>query len=444
MVLTGLSIGVPGNLALAAEAHGRHGRLPWGDLFAPAIALASEGWTVSPRFHDFLGRSEERAAHSEAGRALFYDAAGEPLAAGTRVSNPALAATLQSLADRGSDWLYQGRAGAELAAVARQATPREGGMTAADLRSYEARWRDPVCGEYRTYRICGMGPPSSGATTVFAVLKQLEEFDLAALGPDDPVSWHLFAESQRLAYADRELYLADSDFVRVPVPGLVDADYLARRGALIRRDARMASVEAGAVPGAMAQADGDEPVEQGTSHFAVIDAEGTAISYTSTVEGAFGSGHMYGGFYLNNELTDFSFAPEVDGMPVANRVEGGKRPRSSMSPTLVYDDEGNLVLAIGAAGGGTIPVQVAKALIAYIDWDMSAADAIALPGLYSPGDAMTFETGHPMLRYRAQFEALGHQLAERDMPFKANAVSFEDGRWVGAADPRSEGVAIGQ
>ena len=443
VVLTGLSIGVPGNLALAAEAHAKYGELPWADLFQPAIALARDGWTISERFHRFLDIAEARAARTPAGRTLFYDDAGERLPVGARVDNPALADTLEALARQGADWLYAERAGAELAAVARQATPRDGGMTAADVRAYEAKWREPVCGEYRAYRICGMGPPSSGATTVFAILKQLEGFDMAALGPDNATSWHLFAESQRLAYADRELYIGDSDYVTVPVSGMVDAEYLAARGSLIDADSRMEAVEAGDVA-AMALADGDEPEERGTSHFAVIDREGTAISYTSTIEGAFGSGHMYGGFYLNNELTDFSFSPVVDGRPVANRVEGGKRPRSSMSPTVVYDADGNLVLAIGAAGGGTIPVQVAKALIGFIDWDMTAQQAIALPGMYSPGDTMSFEEGHPILAHRAELEALGHTVTTREMPFKANAVAFENGRWTGAADPRSEGAAVGE
>jgi gamma-glutamyltranspeptidase / glutathione hydrolase len=442
-VVTGLSIGVPGNIALAAEAHEKYGTLPWAGLFAPAIALARDGWEITPRFREFLVQGANRAALTAEGRTLFYDAAGEPLAAGTVVRNPALAETLQALADAGPGAFYHGPMASRMAGVIAAATPGANRMTAQDFATYSATWRDSPCGLYREYRICGMGPPSSGATTVYAVLKQLERFDLAALGPQSPTSWHLFAESQRLAYADRELYLADSDFLAVPMSGLMDQDYLAQRGALISATTRMASADAGTPPGAsLALAEGSEPTENGTSHFVAVDRWGTAVSYTSTIEGGFGSGHMYGGFYLNNELTDFSFVPERDGVPVANRVEGGKRPRSSMAPTLVYGPDGALVLAVGAAGGGTIPVQVAKALIGVIDWGLPVEEAIGLPGLYAPGDAITVEEGSPLLAMRADLEALGHTVQARRLPFKANAAQLVGGQWTGAADPRSEGVAI--
>jgi gamma-glutamyltranspeptidase/glutathione hydrolase len=442
-VITGLSIGVPGNIALAAEAHERYGSLPWAALFAPAIALARDGWVVTPRFREFLQQGANRAALTPAGRALFYDAAGEPLAAGSLVRNPALAGTLEGLAQSGPAAFYHGPMAEGMASVIAAATPGEADMTPADFATYSAVWRDSPCGFYRAYRICGMGPPSSGASTVYAVLKQLEHFDLTALGPQSPTSWHLFAESQRLAYADRELYLADSDFLAVPLAGLMDEHYLTARGGLISATARMSSARAGTPPGVeVALADGDEPEERGTSHFVAVDRWGAAVSYTSTIEGGFGSGHMFGGFYLNNELTDFSFVPERGGQPVANRVEGDKRPRSSMAPTLVYAPDGSLVLAVGAAGGGTIPIQVAKALIGVIDWGLPVGEAIALPGLYSPGDAIVVEEGSPLLAMKAQLEALGHTVQARRLPFKANAAQLVGGQWTGAADPRSEGVAI--
>ncbi len=442
-VLTGLSIGVPGNVALAAEAHQRYGRLAWAELFAPAIALARDGWVLTPRSREFLAMAANRAGLTPEGRALFYDAAGAPLPAGTLVRNPALAATLEAIALGGPQAFYRGPMAEGMAGVIAAATPNDTPMTADDFAAYSAQWRDSPCGTYRQYRICGMGPPSSGATTVYAVLRQLERFDLAALGPDSPTSWHLFAESQRLAYADRELYLADADFVRVPVGGLMDADYLAQRGELISATIRMAGAPAGTPPGArLTLADGDEPLENGTSHFVAVDQWGVAVTYTSTVEGPYGSGHMFGGFYLNNELTDFSLAPELGGVAVANRVEGGKRPRSSMAPTLVYAPDGTLVLVIGAAGGGTIPVQVAKALIGVIDWGLPVEQAIALPGLYAPGNEIVVEEGSPLLAMRAELEALGHTVVERRLPFKANAAQLVDGHWLGAADPRSEGVAI--
>lgn len=442
-VVTGLSIGVPGNVALAAEAHERYGSLPWAALFAPAIALARDGWVVTPRFHEFLQQGANRAALTAEGRALFYDAAGEPLATGATVRNPALADTLAALAQAGPASFYSGPMAAGMASVIAAATPGEADMTTADFATYSAAWRESPCGVYRRHRICGMGPPSSGASTVYAVLKQLERFDLAALGPQSPTSWHLFAESQRLAYADRELYLADADFLPVPLAGLMDPDYLAARGALISATTRMSTAVAGTPAGAtVALADGDEPEERGTSHFVVVDGQGAAVSYTSTIEGGFGSGHMYGGFYLNNELTDFSFVPQRDGQVVVNRVEGGKRPRSSMAPTVVFAPDGTLVLAVGAAGGGTIPIQVAKALIGVIDWGLPVAEAIALPGLYSPGDAIVVEEGSPLLAMQAQLEAMGHTVQARRLPFKANAAQLVGGQWTGAADPRSEGVAV--
>lgn len=443
-VMSGLSIGVPSNLALAAEAHQRHGRLPWAQLFAPAIALARDGWVLSERGAQFVQTSTARATLDRAGAALFLDASGAPLPAGTRLANPQLAATLERLAAEGAQGFYHGEQANALAATIADATPGSSVMQPSDIANYRAIWREPVCGMYRAYRICGMGPPSSGATTVLAILGQLEAFDMAALGPQSPTAWHLFAESQRLAYADREAYLADGDFVSVPVAGLTDPAYLAARGSLIAADRRLDQALAG-VPAGVAHAlpDGAEPVESGTSHFAVVDSQGNAVSYTSTIEGPFGSGYMFGGFYLNNELTDFSLVPAVGGISVANRVEGGKRPRSSMAPTLVFAPDGSLRLVIGAAGGGTIPVQVAKALIGVIDWNLTAAEAIALPGLYSPGDTITLETGSPLLSMQADFEALGHTVTTRGLPFKANAVEFRDGQWLGAADPRSEGTALG-
>ncbi|RJY09540.1 gamma-glutamyltransferase [Aurantiacibacter aquimixticola] len=444
-VLTGLSVGVPGNLALAAEAHQRHGKLPWADLFQPAIRLAEDGWLLTERGAEFAERSKERATHDVELPFLFWDAEGNVAPVGTRITNGDLAFALGRLAEEGPDWLYEGSVAADLANYVAERTPRDEYMQFGDVTSYEAIPRDAVCGPYREYRICSMGPPSSGATTVLAMLGHLERFDIGALGASSPMAWHLFAESQRLAYADRELYLADSDYVPVPVAGLTDPAYLAARSMLIDPASRRASVEAGAPAGAtQALADGDEPTENGTSHFSVVDSNGNVVSWTSTIEGAFGSGLVFSGFYLNNELTDFSFRPERDGVPVANRVEGGKRPRSSMSPTIVFDADGRSVLALGAAGGSTIPVQVAKALIGYIDWDLTAQEAIALPTLYSPGDTVTLEEGLFDPAIVAALETLGHTVQMRGLPLKANAVEYRDGRWIGAADPRSEGAAVSE
>ena len=320
-------------------------------------------------------------------------------------------------------------------------------MARQDLAAYRAKPREPVCGTYRRYRICGMGPPSSGATTVFATLKQLERFNLRKLGKNSPAAWHLLAESMRLAYADRARYLADSDFVSVPLAGLIDPAYLAGRSALIDPARTNALVTAGTPPGAAAlsRADSAQQTEHGTTHFVVIDRAGNTVSYTSTVEAAFGSGLMVGGYYLNNELTDFDMAPEQNGKPVANRVEGGKRPRSSMSPTLVFAPDGKLRLAIGAAGGQTIPAQVAKAIVGVIDWKLSAQEAIALPVLYPAGNALIVEPGSLLEAMIPALKALGHdQVTARSLQFKANAIEVVGGRLAGAADPRSEGRPVSE
>lgn len=444
VVLTGLSVGVPGNVALAADAHKKFGVLPWARLFEPAIALAEDGFKVTPRFHEYLSRFTPRAGASANGKALFFNSKGSPLPVGTTVRNPALAKTLRDIAVGGEERFYRGEMADSLAETVASATPRSPAMMAQDVMRYRAQQRPPVCGTYRGYRICGMGPPSSGATTVLAILGQLERFNLKQLGPDSPVFWHLFAESQRLAYADRERYLADSDFVNVPVSWLTDPSYLAQRSALISPGKRLPKVAAGIAPEtAMAPPDGNEPPEHGTSHFAIVDKNGNAVSYTSTVEGPFGSGLMFGGFYLNNELTDFSFSPNSGERAVANRVEGGKRPRSSMSPTLIYREDGSLFMSVGAAGGGTIPVQTSRAIIAVIDFGMTPNKALALPMLYSPGNVVVLEPGPLADRLRPALEALGHTVAVRNLPLKANAIVCDTERvCTGAADPRSEGVAL--
>ena len=442
VVTTGLSVGVPGNIALAAKAHAANGSLEWEELFQPAIALARDGFLANRRLHQSLEGQIDRAGVTEFGRSLYYTAEGEPVAAGTRIVNPALAETLERIAALGPDHFYKGQYADKLAATVAAATPGGTGMTRDDVTSYEAPERDAVCGSYRDYRICGMGPPSSGGIAVIQILGQLERFDLAALGADNPVTWHLFVESQRLAYADRELYAADADFVSVPVRGLVARDYLAERSALISPDAVLDDVTAGRPRGVVtAASDGDEPPENGTSHFAVVDAEGAMISYTSTIEGPFGSGLTYGGFFLNNELTDFSFSPTRDGVPVANRVEGGKRPRSSMAPMVVYDPQGEPVLAIGAAGGSTIPVQTARSIIGIIDFGLDLEDALGLPFIMAFGDRLVLEEGSWLAERKEAFAALGHDdIATASPPLKAGGVYRTQTGWVAARDPRLDGL----
>lgn len=436
-VTSGLSVGVPGNIALAAEAHSRHGKLRWAELFEPAIALARDGFTINRRLHESLSGQTERAGLTQDARDVFFGADGLPLPVGSRITVPALAETFAAIAAGGPDVFYD-EFDEPLAAYVASQTPQDGQITANDIASYEARLRDPVCAPYRQYRVCGMGPPSSGGVAVAQMLGQLERFDLAALGPQSSRFWHLFLESQRLAYADRELYLADSDYVPVPLSGLVDPDYLAIRSALIDPESALAEVAPGTPPGSdRALADGNEPPESGTTHFAVVDGEGNAVSYTSTVEGAFGSGLWFRGFYLNNELTDFSTSPSVDGVPVANRVEGGKRPRSSMAPTIVFDEAGEVVLVIGAAGGPTIPVQVARSIIGVIDFGMTAEEALDLPLLMAFGSTIVTEKGSVVAELATEIGAFGHgEIRLLDPRGKTNALRRIPGGWEAASDPR--------
>ncbi|MFN4039472.1 MAG: gamma-glutamyltransferase [Erythrobacter sp.] len=438
-VFSGLSVGVPGNIALAAKAHAAHGTLPWAALFEPAIALAENGFVMNPRLHESLKGNKGRADKSDYARSVFFGADGEPLPVGATIRVPLLAETFRALAKDGPQAMYGSQPAAALAAYVADATPQDGTMTAADVAGYTAKERPPVCARYRVYRVCGMGPPSSGGIAVAQMLGQLERFDLAAMGPQSAEFWHIFIESQRLAYADRELYSGDSDFVEVPVAGLVDPGYLASRSALIDPSARRAKVEAGVPPGApLARGDGPEEPENGTTHFAVVDRAGNAVSYTSTIEGAFGSGLHWRGFYLNNELTDFTLTPEADGKPVANRVEGGKRPRSSMAPTIVYDAEGKVVLVIGAAGGPTIPVSVARGIIGVLDFGLGAQEALALPFAMAFGNTLLIEEDSALMTMQGELVARGHTgIRAGAAPIKANAIGRRaDGTWEVATEPR--------
>jgi gamma-glutamyltranspeptidase/glutathione hydrolase len=441
----GRSVGVPGNLRMMAMAHQRYGKVAWAALFQPAIRLARDGFKITPRLYGSLTEARRTGALSAEGRALFYQPDGNPKPVGTLVRNPAFAAFLQGIAARGAESFYAGSNARNIIATVNGAPVNPSKMTLGDIASYKVIQRAPVCGTYRGYKICGMGPSSSGGTTVFETLKQLERFNLTALGPNSPVAWHLIAESMRLAYADREQYLGDPAFVSVPTAGLMDPAYLAKRSALISPDRTMPTVAAGRPAGAPKLCTPAPVKEHGTSHFVAVDSEGNVASETSTIEDVFGSGLMVNGYYLNNELTDFNIVPDKDGCLTANRVQAGKRPRSSMSPTIVWSPNGHVRLAVGAAGGPTIPAQVLKTIIGVIDWHLSAQQAIALPVLLAPGtDTVYVERGTYLEGMMPQLQKLGHQVKSIPPGYKANAIEWVNGRWAGAADPRSEGAAVSQ
>jgi gamma-glutamyltranspeptidase/glutathione hydrolase len=442
----GRATGVPGNIRMFALAHARHGKLPWARLFDPAVRLARDGFQLTERGQQAVAQWRPEALRlTPWARATFLRADGTAKPVGSLIRNPELAGLLSELAARGPDHFYTGPVAERIVAAVRGAPRNPAPITKGDLISYDAKQREPRCGTYRGHRICGMGPPSSGATTVFAILKQLERFDLAALGPDSPDAWHLIAESTRLAYADREAYLADPDHVSVPTSGLMDPGYLASRSQLIQQSRAMPQVTHGKPPGATRTALVPHEEPAGTSHMVASDRWGNVANLTSTIEAPWGSGLTVDGMFLNNELTDFHVVPTgPDGALVANRPEGGKRPRSSMSPTIVYGPDGEVRLAVGAAGGATIIMQVAKAIIGVVDWGRSAQQALALPTLTSAGQGIAVERGSALERLVPALRAKGHKVSVRPPGFKANAIERVNGRWVGAADPRSEGVALGE
>ncbi|WP_157216044.1 gamma-glutamyltransferase [Flavisphingomonas formosensis] len=439
----GYSVGVPGNIRLAARAHQRWGKLPWAKLFDPAIKLAEDGYTISKTTNRALGMVAPLWRDFPDAQALYWQD-GKPKAAGTLNRNPALAALLRKIAAEGPDAFYKGENAAAITRAVAQAKHNPTALTEADLAAYQAKEQPAICGRYRGYRICGMGPSSSGAVTILQMLGMIERFDLAKLGKDSPVAWHLIGEAMRLAYADREEYLGDTAFVPVPVAGMIDPAYLAVRSKLISTSATLGKYEAGTPPGAAprtAAISGEVPA---TTHFVAADGMGDVATMTSTVEGPFGSQLVVNGMVLNNELTDFTFAPEKDGAPVANRVEAGKRPLSSMSPTIVYGPDGKVALAVGSAGGKRIIMHVMKALVGYIDWKLPAQDAIALPNIFFNKNGLMVEQGTALDAMRPALAKLGETAVAADLPSKLNAIESTPHGWRGAADPRSEGVALAE
>jgi len=459
----GRAVGTPGLLRMLELAHREHGRLPWARLFEPAIALAEDGFALSPRLYAALAQAQGVLANDAEAGAYFFTAGGTPKAVGTILRNPAFAATLRAIARDGADAFHRGAVADEIVAVVRSHSLNPGLLVAADLAGYRAVKRDPVCGRYRAKTICGMGMPSSGTVTLLMTLAMLEGRDLRAMRPDSVDAVHLIAETQRLAYADRAVYMADADFVDVPLAGLLDSGYLAGRAKLIDASRSMGVPRAGQPPGCCKgprQASGLHREEAGTSHVSIVDARGNAVSMTTTIESAFGSHVMVRGFLLNNQLTDFSFAPAgSDGAPVANRVEGGKRPRSSMTPVLVFGDGMRLEAVLGSPGGSAIIRYVTKAIVGIYDWGLDVQQAIDLPNFGAEASATTvLERGTAVATLADPLRARGHAVAIVDQNSGLHGIvrhvvrrngywgplRSEDGGWAGGADPRREGVAAGR
>jgi len=439
-VVSGRSIGVPGVLRLLELAHARHGRLPWARLFEPAIRLAEAGFPMSPRLHGLLA-VDKFLRGDAAARALFYRDDGSPRPVGSTIANPAYAATLRVIATQGADAFYRGPIAEDIVRAV-HADPRPGDMTREDLARYTAIEREPVCGRYRTRRICGMGPPSAGAIVVLQILGILERSGFARAAPGSAEALHLFAEAGRLAYADRNHYIADPAFSPQPVAGLLAPDYLDARAKLIGARS-MGAAEPGRPAGVAAIGPAHAGTGSGTTHFSIVDARGDVVAMSASIENAFGARRMVRGFLLNNQLTDFAFDPRSRGAPAANRVQGGKRPRSTMSPTFVFAPDASLEMALGSPGGRAIANYVAKVIVGVLDWGLDLQSAVALPNFGSTNGPTFVERGSAYENLAEALEARGHVLNLARMTSGVHAIRRTPGGWRGAADPRREGVARG-
>jgi gamma-glutamyltranspeptidase/glutathione hydrolase len=440
---SGLSVGTPGTPRLLEVAHARFGRLAWKELFQPAIELAERGFPVSERLHRQL--AAEQLKWNEVARAYFFEAAGKPKAVGTTLRNPEFAATLRAIAAGGADAFYTGEVARDVVAAVRSHPAGAGTLSLEDLSGYRVRDVEGLCGKYRAWKVCGMPPSSSGGVALLQILGALERFDLAAVRPGSAQAVHLKAEAERLAFADRGRYLGDDRFVDVPLQGLVAPAYVASRSRLIAPERSMGVAVPGN-PAGVKTAYRDDMLDEvpGTSHISIVDAQGNAVSMTTTIEGNFGNGTLVRGFFLNNQLTDFNFVPVENGVVAANAVAPGKRPRSSMAPTMVFDGAGRLELVAGSPGGSLIIGYVAKALIATLDWNLDPQRAIDLPNFGSRNGPTEVEQGSELEAVQASLKAMGHDVRAIPMTSGLQVIRRAANGWQGGSDPRREGVARGR
>ncbi|MBV7300413.1 gamma-glutamyltransferase [Enterovibrio paralichthyis] len=444
-VVGGLSVGTPGTVRLMHDTHAKYGKLSWRTVLTPAIELAQNGFEVSPRLAALIEGDAERLRRYPATYQYFFDDNGNPLTIGQRLTNPDYANTLKLVAED-IDNFYEGEIADDIVATVQNAAGNPGVLSKDDLAEYKVIERKPVCAPYHQYRVCGMGPPTSGGITVGQILGILSHFPLQNLGKDNPESWRLIGDASRLAFADRGRYIADSDFVPVPTEGLLAPAYLEARAGLIPAEGAMTEVSPGEPQFSHAIAApklaDDQSIElPSTSHFAIVDKEGNVVSITTTIENGFGSRLMTRGFLLNNELTDFSFATHQNGYPIANRIEPGKRPRSSMSPTIVMRD-GKPYMAVGSPGGSRIIGYVATALIAHLDWGLDIQAAIDLPHLINRFGTYDLEAGTDAESFKPALEAMGYKVDIRDLTSGIHGIVIDSGTLEGGADPRREGLVI--
>ncbi|SDU26572.1 gamma-glutamyltransferase [Halopseudomonas salegens] len=439
---SGDAVGVPGMLALMAKVHAEHGQLAWASLFVPAIELAEQGIPMPSRLQRQIKHDWSLRLFADTRQYFRRQAAGEP----PRLHNPKLAATLRQLAEEGPDSFYHGAIGEQFVQRVQDARWGSGDMQLSDLHDYAAFERPPVCATYRQWTLCGPPPPSSGGLTVLQILGILEHFPMDELSADDPQSWHLIAEASRLAFADRDYYIGDPDFVQVPLAELLERDYLARRAHLIDPRQAMAEPLPGVAGSAAEHPDAELPVpepEYGTSHLSVVDSAGNLVAFTGSNEAPFGSRMLSQGFVLNSQLTDFNFNPRLGDREHPNAVAGGKRPRSSMSPFIVYDADDKPIMVIGSRGGSRIIGYVVKSLVASLDWEMELAEALAMPNMVERRQGIELEADTWLADHAEALRSMGHRVRLKSMTSGVHAIQRIDGGWRGAADPRLDGVVLG-
>ena len=445
--LGGRSVGVPGVPKLLEQMHQAYGKLTWMELFEPAIDLAEHGFQVTPRLEGMIEAYAENLKNFDGAKGYLFTLDGQSLKRGDVLKNKDYAETLRDMAFSGSSAIYEGPLAEEIESVVQNYAENPGILTRQDLQSYRLEKRNPVCAPYRIYKICSMGEPSSGGLTILQTLSLLEPYKLAELGAKNPESWNLIAQASALAFTDRNLYMADPDFVNTPGILLLDPRYIEERRKLIDplRPLKEAKIAAGVPPlwNGPLYAEGNTIDKPGTSHISVVDGQGNVLSMTTTIESAFGSHLMAGGFFLNNELTDFSFEPfGEDGRLVANMIEGGKRPRSSMAPVIVFDHENQPILVIGSAGGSRIIGYVLQRIIAVLDWGIGVQEALAMPNILArSSNKIEVEENDELAR---EITSAGHTVEITEMNSGLTAIEIKGDTLIGAADPRREGIAKGR
>ena len=443
-VVGGKSVGVPGAVKALEMAQKEFGKLPWNTLFDDTIKTAEDGFKVSPRLAKLVALDYHPGLKTFPASSTYFFPAGLPLKEGTVKKNKKLAKTLKGIAEKGSDYLLKGEVAEKIVKAVNSAEINPGQMTLEDLASYEPVKREPVCGLYHEKRICGMAPPSSGGVNVYQILKMLEGFDLSQYAPDSVEFANLYTQASALSYADREKFIADSDFTNLPFAAMINTAYLERRAESISVDKEWRRKRAGNPYADANVALGTSMELPNTSHVSIVDKEGNAVSMTTSIEFMFGSGIMVEGFLLNNQLTDFSFSPTKNRFPVPNRAEPGKRPRSAMSPTMVFDKEGNLEVVVGSPGGSRIVSYVAQTLIGVLDFGLDIQQAINLPKITNRNDYTALEKGTPIAELEAPLKALGHNVKVVDLNSGLHGIQFKSGKLIGGADPRREGIAVGR